>query len=161
MQIKTTTTGVSGCGAAAAHRILFKAGTRECKIGFSGQKLTAHAGTAGFWAWLWSTPLIALITDLRPHPKPRSNNNIQPRTKFLALLQGLLCGMPRVAHAGYLRHDPLPAELLDAKRPPSQSVLTRFLGGFRGAAANLAVFDPLWRWCLAQLPGPQQTHLVC
>jgi hypothetical protein len=153
MQTKHPTTDVSGCGAAAASSITFKAGTRECKIGFSDQKLTAHAGTAGFWAWLWSTPLIALITELLPQAKPRSNNNIQPRTKFLALLQGLLCGMQRVAHAGYLRHDPLHAELLDAKRLPSQSVLSRFLGGFRSAAANLAVFDPLWRWCLAQLPS--------
>ena len=153
MQKKHTSTDVSGSGTATSPSITFKAGTRECKIRFSDQKLTAHAGTAGFWAWLWSTPLIPLISGILPHPKPRSNNNIQPLTKFLALLQGLLCGMQRVAHASYLRHDPLHAELLNVMRLPSQSVLSRFLGGFRGAAANLAVFDPLWRWCLAQLPS--------
>src|SRR6187399_1092241 len=153
MKKRSTTADVSGCRTAAAMSIAFRAGGRDCKIGFTEQNLSAHAGTAGFWAWLWATPFIGQLTGLLPHPAPRSNNHIRPQTKFLALLQGLLCGMQRVAHAGYLRHDPLHPELLAAKRLPSQSVLSRFLAGFRSAAGNLAVFDPLWQWCVAQLPS--------
>ena len=88
MQTKHPSTDASGCGTAAAASTIFIAGTRECKIRFSDQKFTAHAGTAGFWAWLWSTPLIPLISGLLPHPKLRSNTNIQPLTKFLTLLEG-------------------------------------------------------------------------
>lgn len=154
MQTKHPTTDVSGCGAAAAPSITLKAGTREWKIGFSDQKLTAHAGTAGFRAWLWSTPLIALITELLPHAKPRSNNNIQPRTKFLALCsRGCFAACNAWLMPDTCGTNPLHAQLLDARRLSTKSVLSRFLGGFRSAAANLAVFDPLWRWCLAQLPS--------
>jgi hypothetical protein len=39
-------------------------------------------------------------------------------------------------------------------------VLSRFLGGFRSAAANLAFFDPLWRWCLAQLPSRKNGYAL-
>jgi hypothetical protein len=90
-----------GRGMTAALPILLKAGASRPKAGFTDQRHSAQAGTAGFRAWLWGTPFIGLLSALLPHHQPRSNNNISPRTNFLALLQGLLCGRQRVVHAGY------------------------------------------------------------
>ena len=64
MQTMRPATRVSGCGAAAARHYL-QGRPRGCKIGFSDQKLTACAGTAGFEARVWSTPVIAVRNPRR------------------------------------------------------------------------------------------------
>lgn len=136
-----------------ASKIQFQSANKSIQIEFTDQKLSPYAGTATFWSFLHGSGWIGLLEKCLPHPLPKSNNCLQPLCKALAFIQGLLCGAKKFTHVAYLRRDPMVPELVGIKRVPSQSVLTRFFQGFRGAGANLRCFRPLFRWCLERLPS--------
>lgn len=138
----------------------FKSGPKSIAIGFTDQKLSPHAGSASFWAWLhprgWPKALAAAL----PHPLPTSNNHLLPQEKALAFVHGLLCEARKLTHVAYLRRDPLAPELLGIRRIASQSALSRFFAGFGSAGTNSRCFRPLWRWCLERLPSARDGYTL-
>jgi hypothetical protein len=125
-------------------------------IEFTEQRLSAHAGSSAFWGWLrpldWRRRLEASL----PHPTPTSNNHLLPVEKALGYIHGILCDAGKLTHIAYFRRDPVLPELLGIRRVPSQSVLSRFFGGFDSAAQNLRCFRPLWNWGLNRLSSNRE-----
>jgi hypothetical protein len=147
--MKTTqSSGTRPVHQTVAGNIQFQSAGQSIQIGFTDQRLSPHAGTATFWAFLRQSGWIALLERCLPHPLPTSNNALPPVSKVLGFVQGLLCGAKKVTHVAYLRRDPLVAELLGIKRVASQSVLSRFFQGFTSAGRNLGCFRQLFGWCL-------------
>jgi hypothetical protein len=130
----------------------FKNGAKSIAVEFTEQKLSAHAGSATFWAWLHGTRWRERLAAQLPHPLPRSNNHLTPLEKALAFTHGLLCAARKLTQVAYFRRDPLVPELLGISRVASGSTLSRFFGGFTSAGKNLTCFRPLWHWCLDRLP---------
>lgn len=130
-----------------------KVGAKSIAVGFTEQKLSAHAGSATFWAWLHSTRWAETLGRQLPHPAPTSNNHLTPLAKALAFTHGLLCEARKLTHVAYFRRDPVVPELLGIRRVASAATLSRFFSGFASAGKNLTCFRPLWRWCLDRLPS--------
>lgn len=147
--MKTTpSSGTRPAHQTVAGNIQFQSAGQSIQIGFTDQRLSPHAGTATFWAFLRQSGWIQLLERCLPHPLPTSNNALPPVSKVLGFVQGLLCGARKVTHVAYLRRDPLVAKLLGIKRVASQSVLSRFFQGFTSAGRNLGCFRQLFGWCL-------------
>lgn len=138
----------------------FKVEGKSIAVGFTEQKLSAHAGSAVFWAWLHGTDWVRTLGAQLPHRRPTSNNHLTPLEKALAFTHGLLGAARKLAQVAYLRRDPLVPELLGIERVASASVLSRFFGGFTSAGKNLACFRPLWRWGLERLPSRQEGYTL-
>ena len=138
----------------------FKAGPKSIAVEFTEQKLSAHAGSATFWAWLHGTRWRDRLAAQLPHPLPTSNNHLTPVQKALAFTHGLLCAARKLAHVAYFRRDPMVPELLGIPRIASGSTLSRFFGGFTSAGKNLACFRPLWRWCLERVPSRKEGYTL-
>jgi len=75
-----------------------------------------------------------------------------PRLR-LGFIAGILAGADKLTRIAHLRGDPLLPEVMEVKRLPSQSTLSRFLAGFDGAAKNLRAFRALWRFGMNRLPS--------
>jgi hypothetical protein len=138
----------------------FKVGAKSIAVEFTAQQLSAHAGSATFWAWLHATRWAAVLGRQLPHRTPTSNNHLTPLEKALAFSHGLLCEARKLTHVAYFRRDPVVPELLGIRRVASASVLSRFFGGFTSAGKNLACFRPLWRWCLDRLPSRKEGYTL-
>lgn len=138
----------------------FKSGGKSIAVEFTEQRLSAHAGTAPFWAWLHDTGWDKRLEAVLPHRLPESNNSLTPREKALAFVHGLLGEARKLTHVAYFRRDPLVPELLGIRRVPSQSTLSRFFAGFGSAGANLTCFRPLWRWALERLPSRPEGYAL-
>jgi hypothetical protein len=133
---------------------------KSIAVGFTEQKLSAHAGSATFWAWLHGTDWRRVLEAHLPHRRPTSNNHLRPLEKALAFTHGLLGAARKLAQVAYFRRDPLAPELLGIERVASASVLSRFFGGFTSAGKNLGCFRPLWRWCLERLPSRKDGYTI-
>lgn len=131
----------------------FKSGGRAIALGFTGQRLSPHAGSAAFWGWLQPLDWIKELTAVLPHPLPVSNNSLLPIEKALAFTHGLLCYARKLTHGAHFCRDPLIPEPLGIRRVASQSTLSRFFAGFSSAGSNLRCFRKLWHWCLERLPS--------
>jgi hypothetical protein len=138
----------------------FKCGEKSIAVGYTEQKLSAHAGSATFWAWLHSTAWRKLLSKHLPHPLPESNNHLPPVAKALAFTHGLLCEARKLTHVAYFRRDPVVPEMVGIPRVPSASVMSRFFAGFSSAGNNLACFRPLWRWTLDRLPSRAEGYTL-
>jgi hypothetical protein len=138
----------------------FKSGGRSIAVGFTDQRLSAHAGSATFWGWLRPTNWVESLRRGLPHPEPGSNNHLKALEKALAFVQGLLCDARKLAHVAYLRRDPLVPEMLGIRRVASQSSFSRFFAGFGSAAANLRCFRALWRWGMDRLPSRREGYTL-
>jgi len=138
----------------------FKSGGKSIAVEFTEQQLSAHAGTAPFWAWLHGTTWGERLAAALPHRLPESNNSLTPREKAMAFVHGLLGEARKLTHVAYFRRDPLVPELLGIRRVPSQSTLSRFFAGFGSAGANLTCFGPLWRWALERLPSRREGYAL-
>jgi hypothetical protein len=136
-----------------AEQVEFECGGKSIAVGFTEQKLSAHAGSATFWGWLHSTDWKRMLQVQLPHRQPTSNNHLTPVEKALAFTHGLLGAARKLTQVAYLRRDPLVPELLGIERVASASVLSRFFSGFTSPGKNLGCFRPLWRWCLERLPS--------
>lgn len=107
----------------------FKSDGKAIAVGFTDQKLSAHAGSATFWAWLHGTDWRRVLQAQLPHRPPTSNNHLTPLEKALAFTHGLLGAARKLAQVAYLRRDPVLPELLGVRRVASASVLSRFFSG--------------------------------
>jgi hypothetical protein len=137
----------------------FKSGGKSIAVEFTEQQLSAHAGSATFWAWLHGAGWGARLAEQLPQTL-RSNNRLPAVAKALAFTHGLLCEARKLTHVAYFRRDPVVPELLGIARVPSQSSLSRFFAGFSSAGANLRCFRPLWRWCVARLPSRREGYTL-
>ncbi len=138
----------------------FKGAGRSIAIRFTDQRLSPHAGSATFWAWLRGGKWINTLTGALPHALPLSNNHLLPVEKALAFLHGLLCDARKLTHVAYLRRDPVAPELIGVRRVASQSALSRFFQGFDSAGTNLRCFRRLWHWSLARLPSAREGYTL-
>src|ERR1019366_10432895 len=138
----------------------FKTGGKSIAVEFTDQKLSAHAGSAPFWAWLHGTQWKQVLRQQLPHRSPSSNNRLLPVDKALAFTHGLLCEARKLTHVAYFRRDPVVPELLGIRRVASQSSLSPFFAGFTSAGANLRCFRPLWRWCVERLPSRPEGYTL-
>lgn len=143
-----------------APRIQFQSGHKSIQIGFTEQKLSPHAGTAAFWAFLRNSGWVELLEKCLPHPQPKSNNHLTPLCKGLGFIHGLLCGAKKLTQVAYLRRDPMVPEMVGIKRVPSQSVLSRFFQGFSSAGRNLHCFRPLFGWGMERLPSRKDGYAL-
>ena len=157
---KTESKGRSPLHQSVAGGFEFKVGGKAIAVGFTEQKLSAHAGSATFWAWLHSTRWRQLVEQCLPHPAPKSNNNLTALEKALAFSHGLLCEARKLTHVAYFRRDPLVPEMLGIRRVASQSVFSRFFAAFASAGRNLRCFRPLWRWCVERLPSRKEGYTL-
>lgn len=64
-----------------AGEVEFKAGTKSIAVGFTDQQLSAHAGSAVFWAWLhassWKANLAEYLVEVVRGP-PLEPRNVRP-----------------------------------------------------------------------------------
>ncbi len=121
------------------------------QIGFTDQKITAHAGLStfiGFLHWVRFMPLLQLLL-----PAKKSNHNLPAHQTALGFIVGVLSGAKRLTQVAFLRRDGSLPKILQVEAIASQSTLSRFFGSFHGAAGNLRIFSSLWQWCLNRLPS--------
>ena len=142
---------------ASAHQtvtevIKLKTGKKTIIIATTNQKLSAHAGQATFWGFLHLRKFRELLERALPH-RLTSPNALAAVETALGFIAGILAGADKLTRVAHLRGDPLLPEVMEVKRLPSQSTLSRFFARFDGAAKNLRTFRLLWRFCLERLPS--------
>ena len=108
----------------------FKSAGKSIAVEFTDQKLSAHAGSAVFWAWLHGARWRTELAEHLPHRASVSNNHLSAVDKALAFTHGLICEARKLTHVAYFRRDPMVPELLGIRRVASQSSLSRFFAGF-------------------------------
>ena len=132
--------------------IKLKTGQKTITIGTTGQKLSAHAGQTTFWGFLHLRKFRAALCGALPHVRT-SPNALDPTGIALGFIAGIVAGADKLTRIAHLRGDPLLPEILEVKRLPSQSTLSRFLRDFDGAAKNLRSFRLLWHYAMRRLPS--------
>lgn len=154
----TQSSGTGPDHQSVAGELKFKIGAKSMAVGFTDQRISAHAGTATFWGWLHPSGFMRVLEKALAHRRALSNNHLTAVEKATGFLQGILCEARRLTHVAYLRRDPLMAELLGIRRIASQSSLSRFFAGFGGAGGNLRCLRPLWHWCQRRLPSRREGY---
>lgn len=139
--------------------IKLKTGQKTIRIVPSKQKLSAHAGQATFWGYLAVRKVRERLAQWLPH-RPTSPNASKPVETALGLIGGILGGADRLTRVAHLRGDPVLPAVMEVKRLPSQSTLSRFLAVFDNAAKNLRCFRPLWRWIMQELPSQKEGYTL-
>jgi hypothetical protein len=134
-------------------------GSRTIQIGFTDKKLSAHAGQSAFAAFLQGQRWREVLGPLLPH-RPTSPNAMAPVDIALGFISGVLAGADRLARVAWLRGDPVLPQVLEVRRLPSQSTLSRFFAGFGSLGQNMGCFQPLWRWGLEQLPPRREGYTL-
>jgi hypothetical protein len=134
-------------------------GQNAIQIGFTDQRVSAHAGLATFAGFLGWHHFGRRLADWLPHRRT-SPKAIPAADLALGFMVGILAGASKLAQVAYLRRDVLLAPLLAITRIGSQSSFTRFFQGFTGAAANLRCFGPAWHWCLDRLGSRREGYTL-
>jgi hypothetical protein len=147
---------------ASAHQtvteaIKLKTGKKTITITTTDQKLSAHAGQTTFWGFLHLRKFREALGAALPHVRT-SPNALKATDIALGFIAGILAGADKLTRIAHLRGDPLLPEVMEVKRLPSQSTLSRFLAGFDGAAKNLRAFRPLWRFGMNRLPSKREGY---
>ena len=132
--------------------IKLRTGQKTITISTTEQKLSAHAGQTTFWGFLHLQKFRPALAAALPHVRT-SPNALKVTEIALGFIAGILAGADKLTRIAHLRGDPLLPEVMEIKRMPSQSTLSRFLGGFDGAAKNLRSFRALWHHGMRQLPS--------
>jgi hypothetical protein len=124
-------------------------GRETIRIGFTQQRISAHAGLSAFCNFLhWHR-----FGDLlRQHLPQRTSPNATPMEELaLGFMTGILAGAKKLTQVAHLRQDPLVPQLLGIERMGSQSAYSRFFQCFKSAPANSQCFGRFWRWSLDRL----------
>lgn len=132
--------------------IKLKTGQKTITITTTNQKLSAHAGQTTFWAFLHLRKFRRCLEKALPH-RLTSPNALPAVETALGFITGILAGADKLTRVAHLRGDPLLPEVMEVKRLPSQSTLSRFFARFDGAGKNLRTFRLLWGFCLERLPS--------
>ena len=139
--------------------ITLPTGKKTIKIGFTDQKLSAHAGQATIWGFLQMKGFKKLLRGLLPH-RPTSPNATDPLDIALGFLAGIFAGADKLTRIAWLRSDPLLPEVVGVEKIVSQSTFSRFFRQFDGAGCNLRCFRPMWHWVMKQLPGRKEGYAL-
>jgi hypothetical protein len=124
-------------------------GQETIQIGFTDQRISAHAGLSAFGSFLHWHSFRSLLG--RYLPQRTSPNATAAQDLGLGFITGILAGAKKLSQVAHLRQDPLLPELLGIERIGSQSAYSRFFQGFKSAPANTQCFGRLWRWSLDRL----------
>jgi len=116
--------------------IRLETGKKTITVGTTEQKLSAQAGQTTFWGFLRLRKFRAAPAAALPQVRP-SPNALDATGIALGFIAGIVAGADKLTRIAHLRGDPLLPEILEIKRLPSQSTLSRFLRDFDGPAKNL------------------------
>jgi hypothetical protein len=124
-------------------------GKETIRIGFTDQRISAHAGLSAFGSFLHWHRFGGLLGQWLPQ---RTSHNATPMEDLaLGFITGILAGAKKLTHVAHLRRDPLMPQLLGIDAIGSQSAYTRFFQCFKSAPANSECFGRFWRWGLERL----------
>lgn len=124
-------------------------GKETIRIGFTDQRISAHAGLSAFGSFVHWHRLGEVLARLLP--ERTSPNATAMQDLALGFITGILAGAKKLTQVAHLRQDPLLPELLGIEGIGSQSAFSRFFKCFTSAPANSQCFGGLWRWCLERL----------
>jgi DNA-directed RNA polymerase subunit N (RpoN/RPB10) len=136
-----------------------KTGAKTILITTTDKKISAHAGQAIFAAFLRQHRVREVLAGLLPQ-RPTSPNALAPVEIALGFMAAVLAGADKLTRVGWLRGDPVLPQVLNLKRLPSQSTLSRFFAGFRTMGHTLTCFQPLWRWAMERLPHRREGYTL-
>jgi Transposase DDE domain group 1 len=139
--------------------IRLKTGQKTIRILPSKQKLSGHAGQTTFWGFLAMKKLREKLAGWLPH-RPISPNASKPVEVAMGFIAGVLAGAERLTQIAHLRADPVLPEVMEVRKLPSQSTLTRFLQVFNGAACNLHCFRQALHWGMQLLPARREGYTL-
>jgi len=124
----------------------FKVGAKSIAVEFTEQKLSAHAGSATFWAWLHGTRWGETLARQLPHRPPTSNNHLTPLAKALAASHG--CG-------ARLDYEPLcpPTVNTEEKVPVAVAAATELVGTANVGDVPLSTGGEDFSFMLQKKPG--------
>jgi len=125
-------------------------GNETIRIGFTDQRLTAYGGMAVWSQFLHKKGFRKRLADVLPH-EPTSPNAYDPADIGLGFIGGILSGADKLSRVGWLAQDVAVADVLGIEAIPSQSTLTRFLGGF--SQKSNEGMNALNRWVAGQWPS--------
>src|SRR5205085_4450236 len=133
-------------------------GKETIQIGFTDQKISAHAGLSAFGSFLHWHRLRSVLKGLLPE---RTSPNATPAEDLgLSFMTAILAGAKKLAHVAHLRGDPLLPRLLGIAGVGSQSAYSRFFRSFQSAPANSQCFGGLWRWCVERLRARREGYTL-
>lgn len=133
-------------------------GQETIKIGFTDQRISAHAGLSAFGGFLHWHGFSSVLRKFLPGRT--SPNAIAAEDLGLGFITGILAGAKKLTQVAYLRRDPLLPELLGVEAIGSQSAYSRFFQGFKSAQANGQCFGGLWRWCVERLRARREGYTL-
>ncbi len=133
-------------------------GQETIRIGFTDQRISAHAGLSAFGSFLhWHQ----LGDKLRGWLPRRTSPNATPMQDLaLGFVTGILAGAKKLTHVAHLRGDPLVPPLLGIEGIGSQSAYSRFFQCFKSAPANSQCFGRFWRWGLERLRARKEGYTL-
>jgi hypothetical protein len=133
-------------------------GKETIRIGFTRQRISAHAGLSLFGSFLHWHRFRELLGKWLPR---RTSPNATPMEDLaLGYLTGILAGAKKLTHVAHLRGDPLLPDLLGIGGIGSQSAYSRFFQCFNSAPANSQCFGRLWRWGLERLKSRRDGYTL-
>ena len=133
-------------------------GQETIQIGFTDQRISAHAGLSAFGSFLHWHRFSSVLKPLLPK---RTSPNATPAEDLgLSFMAAILAGAKKLAQVAHLRADPLLPRLLGIKRVGSQSAYSRFFQSFKSAPANAQCFGALWRWCMERLAARREGYTL-
>jgi hypothetical protein len=158
MQNDRPRTHTSSAHQTVTENIRLQLGQKSIQIGFTEQRLSPLAGMVSLAGYLFKKRFPELLERMLPH-RPTSPNALAPRDIGLSFLAGVIAGADKLTRVAHLRSDPLLPEVLQVKRVPSQSTLSRFLGAFT-QGSNQRCFGQFYRWTLEQLSGRPEGYTL-
>jgi hypothetical protein len=151
MRSNTQRSGQASTPQTVTPALKLKLGGKTIQMRTTDRKVSAHGGQAAFAAYLGAARWRGKLAEVLPQ-RPTSPNALAPVDIALGFMAAVLAGADKLTRVAWLRGDPVLPELLEVKRLPSQSTLSRFFAGFRTMGHTLDCFQPLWRWGMERLP---------
>lgn len=133
-------------------------GEKAIKIGFTDQRISAHAGLSTFAGFLHWHKFSAVLGKFLP--RRTSPNALAAADLGLGFITGILAGAKKLTQVAHLRRDPLLPALLGVEAIGSQSAYSRFFQGFQSAPANGECFGGLWRWCVERVRARREGYTL-
>jgi hypothetical protein len=139
--------------------IKLKVGGQTIRITTTNQKISAHAGQVTLAGFFQAHRVRDLLAQVLPQ-QPTSPNALAPAEIALGFMAGVVAGADKLTRVAWLRGDPVLPQVLQLRRLPSQSTLSRFFAGFGDMRRSLACFVPLWHWAMERLPQRREGYTL-
>src|SRR5262249_2557844 len=125
-------------------KCIFRIPTLEApvQIGFTDQKVTAHAGLSAFAGFLHWHKLALLLR--RVLPQGSSPNSYRAEDVALGYMAGILSGAKKLAQVAFLRRGPALGKLLGIEGISRQPTPSPFFCRFKRGWLNTVGFCGLW-----------------